>query len=103
MLGVTVKFLIIFVPTCAIGAGGFWFALKQTGILCLVGWVVGILFGIAATLQMLLLVSGLIRIGRWKHGVEHRLEELQQRDAELFSQGKSFDEVMSQYKKPKSD
>lgn len=102
MLGIIIKFLVVFVPTCAIGASGFWLALKQTGILCFVGWAVGILFGIAAALEMLILISGLMRINRWKHGVEQSLEELEQRDAELFAQGKSFNEVMSQYKKPKS-
>jgi hypothetical protein len=102
MLNVIIKHLVVIVPTCAIGAGGFWLALKQTGIWCVAGWIGGVLFGVIAALEMFILISGLVRINQWKQGVEQHLEELQQRDAELFAQGKSFDEVMSQYKKPKS-
>ena len=101
MINVIAKFLVVFVPTCLIGIGGFWLAQKYNGILCLVGWIVAILFGTIAALELFILASGLIRIHRWKRDVEQGLEDIQKRDAELFAQGKSFDEVMSQYKKPK--
>lgn len=102
MLNVLIKFLFIFLPACAIGFGGLWLARNHSGFLCVVGWIAAALFSLAAILQMLILISGLSRIGRWHRGAEQKLEELEQRDAEMFAQGKSFDEVMSQYeKKPK--
>jgi hypothetical protein len=101
MLNVIAKFLVVFIPTCLIGAGGFWLALKQAGFLCAVGWVIGVFFGMVAALETFILINGFIRIGQWKRNVMHNIEETQKRDAELFAQGKSFDEVMSQYKKPK--
>jgi hypothetical protein len=100
-MSVLTKFLVVFVPTCAIGAGGFWLARVESGLWCAVGWIVAVLFGIAAALQAYILISGLARISRLQRGAEQKLEELQQRDADLFAQGKSFDEVLSQYKKPK--
>jgi len=99
MLNVLIKFFVIFLPTCAIGFGGLWLARNQSGFLCVVGWIVAALFGLAAILQTLILISGLSQIGRWLRGAEQKLEELEQRDAKLFAEGKSFEEVMSQYKK----
>jgi hypothetical protein len=99
MLNVLKKFLVIFLPTCAIGFGGLWLAWNRSGFLCVIGWIVAALFSLAAILQMLILISGFLRISRWQRGVEQKLEELGQRDAELFAQGKPFEEVMSQYKK----
>jgi hypothetical protein len=99
MFNVLIKFFLIFLPTCFIGVGGLWFAWNHSGLLRVVGWIVAALFCLAAILQMLVLISGLSRIGRWHRGAEQKLEELEQRDAKLFAEGKSFDEVMSQYKK----
>ena len=98
MLNVLAKFLVIFIPTCAAAAAGLWLVLKQDGFGRVLGWIVAILFGITAVLEMLILISGLARIGRLQYGAEQKLKELEERDAELFAQGKSFDEVMSQYK-----
>ena len=96
-MSILTKFLVVFVPTCSIGAGGFWLARAESGLWCAVGWIVAVLFGIAAALEGYILASGLARMAR----ILAVCNELQQRDADLFTQGKSFDEVLSQYKKPK--
>jgi hypothetical protein len=101
MINVLAKFLVLFLPTCAIGGGGLWLAENRGGLLCFVGWIVVALFGFAAVLQILLLLRGLSRIDMWRSAADQRVRDLQGRDANLVSQGKSFDEVMSQYKKPK--
>lgn len=95
MLNVLIRFSVIILPTCAIGFGGLWLARNHSGFLCVVGWMVAALSSLAAILQMLILISGLARINRWKRGVE----QLAERDAKLFAQGKSFDEIMAQYDK----
>ena len=100
-LPVGVKFLVVFIPMCAIAVGGLWLGIHQSGFWCGVGWIISVAFSIAALLQTIILISGLARINRWQHGVEQNLQQLEQRDAELFAQGKSFDEIISQYKRPK--
>jgi len=101
MLRAIVEFLVAFIPTCAIGVAGPWLGLHQSGFWCGVGWVISVAFGVAALLQTIMLISGLAQINRWHHGAEQKLQEVEQRDAELVAQGKSFDEVISQYRKPK--
>src|SRR5437879_1936222 len=101
MVGVLVKFLVVFIPTLAITLGGFWLALNRTGLLSALGWVVAVPIGLMAALQAWILINGLLRILRWSSAAEQRLMEMEKRDAELLAQGKSFDEVMSQYKKPR--
>lgn len=65
------------------------------------GWTVSIVFGVTALLQTIVLIDGLVRISRWQCGVERRLQELEERDVNLFAQGKSLDEIIAQYKTPK--
>lgn len=101
MLNVLVKFLVVFTPTCAIALGGLWLALNHDGLLSVAGWMITVLLGLAAALEAWILVSGLVRIGRWASGAEQKLRELEGQDAELFAQGKSFDEIMSRHGKPK--
>jgi len=59
-------------------------------------------FGITAFLQAIVLIHGLARIRRQYGVAEQKLQELEQRDANLFAQGKSFDEIISQYRNPKA-
>jgi hypothetical protein len=58
-------------------------------------------FGAAALLQAVALIDGLARMNRFQHDVEQDLEQLARRDAQLLAQGKSFDEIRAQYKRPK--
>jgi cytochrome b subunit of formate dehydrogenase len=102
MFNVLVKFLILFIPTCLLGIGGFALALKQAGIFCVIGWIMGVFLGFLAVLQILVLINGLIGINRWHKNALERLDEVQERDAKLFAEGKSFDEVIAQYKQPKN-
>jgi hypothetical protein len=90
------RFLIIFIPTCALAVGGVVLGIQQRGLWCVVGWIISVVFGIAALLQANVLIGELIQIGR----AEQRLLDLERRDAELIAQGKSFDEIASQYRKP---
>lgn len=92
-----IKFLAMFVPTLALALAGLWLALNQNGLLSLLGWVIAIPVGLVSLLEVFVLVNGLIRIGECVVGAKR----LAERDAELFAQGKSFDEVMAQYKEPK--
>jgi hypothetical protein len=94
MLGV--KFSLLFIPTCAIAIGGFWLGVHQTGFWSGIGWIISVASGIAAFLQVTILIGGINRV----RGAKQKLLEFEQRDAELFAQGKSFDEVISRYKKP---
>jgi hypothetical protein len=64
------------------------------------GWILSVVFGIAAIFQAVILLNGLARMSRLQRCAEQRLQELERRDAELFAGGKSFDEVVSQYKRP---
>jgi hypothetical protein len=99
---VGVRFLVTFTPTCAIAVGGLWLTIThRSGFWCRVGWIILIVFGIAALLQTIALIDGLARINRFQHDVEQDLEQLAPQDAKLFAQGKSFDEVRAQYKRPK--
>jgi hypothetical protein len=98
---VRAKFLVTFIPTCVIAVGGLWVATRRSGLWCGVGWGILLTFGIVAFLQIVALVDGLARLTEVQHDVEQNLERLAQRDAELFAQGKSFDEVRAQYKRPK--
>jgi D-alanyl-lipoteichoic acid acyltransferase DltB (MBOAT superfamily) len=98
---VRVRFLVTFIPTCAIAVSGLWLAITRSGFWYGVGWVTLVAFGIAALLQTIALIDGLAQLNRVHHDVEQNLERLAQRDAELFAQGKSFDEVRAQYKRPK--
>jgi len=99
---VGVRFLVTFTPTCAIAVGGLWLTVThRSGFWCGVGWITLVGFGIAALLQTIALIDGLARIRRFQRDVEQNLEQLTQRDAEMFAQGKSFDEVRAQYKRPK--
>ena len=99
MSKIAVKFFAILIPTCAVSLGGIWLAHHQSGFWSAVGWTLAAVFSTAAVLQLSILISGLA-LGRFRHDAEQRLEKLERRDAELFAQGKSFDEIMSQYKKP---
>ena len=96
-----VKFLIVFIPTCLVVAGGLWLGTDGDGLWRFLGWTIAVASGIAAFMEAGALISGLLRLGRWQSGAEQRLLELEHRDAELFAQGKSFDEVISQYSNPK--
>ncbi len=99
---VGVRFLVTFAPTCALAIGGMWLAItSRSSFWSGVGWIALAAFGIAALLQVIAVIDGLARINRFQHDVEQNLEQLAQRDAELFTQGKSFDEVRAQYKRPK--
>jgi len=101
MLRIAIKFFVIFIPTSAAALGGIWVARNQTGFWSAVGWGLAAVFGVAALLQILILINGLVQVIRFRDGAGARLEELEQRDAEMFAQGKSFDEIISQYKRPR--
>jgi len=95
------RFAVTFIPTCAVAVGGLWLATTRSGFWCVAGWITFVAFGVAALLQTIALIDGLARQNQLQHDVEQNLERLAQRDAELFAQGKSFDEVRAQYKRPK--
>jgi hypothetical protein len=94
-------FLRIFVPTCAVAVGGLWLAITRSGFWRGVGWVTVVVSGLAALMQIIGLIDVLARTVRLQHDAEQNLGRLMKRDAELFAQGKSFDEVRAQYKRPK--
>jgi len=64
VIGVIIKFLLVFVPTCAVGAGGLWVALKKSGFVSVIGWIITILFAIAALLELFALINGFIATRR---------------------------------------
>lgn len=101
MSRVGARFLVLFIPTCAIAIGAVWFGVHRSGFWGGMGWTISVAFSIAALLQTILLISGLAHINRVQHGAEQNLQQLEERDADLFAQGKSFDEVMSQYDRRK--
>jgi hypothetical protein len=98
---VFIRFWAIFIPTCVIATVGLLMGLNTNGILCISGWIISILFGFAAVLELFALISGLITLNSWKGVGGQRLEEIEQREAELFTQGKSVDEVIAQREKSK--
>jgi hypothetical protein len=102
MLSVGVKFFVVFIPTCVLVATGLWMEAHYTGFGSILGWIIAITFGIAALFQAIILINGLAKINRWQRSAEQRIQELEQRDGELFAQGKSYEEIISQYKKPQS-
>lgn len=95
MSGIAAKFLTTFIPTCALAVFGSWLARGHSGFWGVVGWIVALFFGCVAILQMLVLHDGL----RGIHRATRRLRELEERDAQSFREGKSFDEITSQYKR----
>ena len=95
MLRLVGRFAATFIPTCGVAAVGLWLASSQRGIVVALGWGVAIAFGFFGLMQLSVLVRGL----SYAVKASARLEELEQRDYELFKQGKSFEEINSQYKK----
>ena len=93
MVSVLVRFLALFIPTCAVATGGLWLGIHHTGLWGWIGWTIGIVLALAAVLQLTLLIQGLIGINRWAQGAAQKLQELEQRDA-LFAQGKTFEESL---------
>ena len=100
MKSVMLRFLFFFAPTCAIGIGAGCIGVYSRGFWSATGWIVAGIFGFVALIQLIVLLSGLARVISWQTNAQQRLQEFEERDAELFAQGKSFEEVMSQYKQP---
>lgn len=101
MKSVMLRFLLLFIPTCAVAVGACCVGVFSYGFWSVVGWAVAGIVGLLAILQLITLISGLFRVTSWQAAAQQRLQELEERDAELFAQGKSFEEVMSQYEKPR--
>lgn len=100
MKSVMLRFLLFFTPTCGIVIGAGCIGVYSLGFWSATGWIVSGIFGFIALIQLIVLLSGLSRINSWQINAQQNLHELEERDAELFAQGKSFEEVMSQYKQP---
>ena len=83
--------------------GGIWIAHSQSGIWCAVGLTIAAVFSTAALLQTVSFIDGLVKIDRWKLGSEQKLRELEQRDGDLFAQGKSFEEIRERYQRKSLD
>src|SRR5450759_4497244 len=67
---VRVRFLVTFIPTCAIAVSGLWLAITRSGFWYGVGWVTLVAFGIAALLQTIALIDVLAQLNRVHHDVE---------------------------------
>jgi hypothetical protein len=63
-----------------------------------ISWLAAAVFGILALMQLIAFLYSLARISSLQASAQQSLEEFEQHDAELFAQGKSFEEVISQYK-----
>jgi hypothetical protein len=100
MKSVMQRFLFLFIPTCAIGIGAGCIGVYSHGFWSTVGWILAGIVSLLAIFQLIALIKGLVRVISWQSTAQHKLQELEERDAELFAQGKSFEEVMSQYKQP---
>jgi hypothetical protein len=100
MKSAMLRFLLFFTPTCGIVIGAGCIGVYSRGFWSATGWIVTGTFGFIALIQLIVLLSGLSRINSWQTNAQQNLHELEERDAELFAQGKSFEEVMSQYKQP---
>lgn len=87
-------------PTCAIGIGAGFIGIHSRGLWSAIGWIAAGIVGLFAIFQLIALISGLIRVITWQATAQQGLQELEKRDAELFASGKSFEEVISQYKQP---
>jgi hypothetical protein len=96
MKSVMLRFLFFFIPTCAIVFGGGCIGVYSRGFWSISGWIIAGLFGFLGLLQLIVLLGGFARVSL----AQQRLQELDARDADLFAQGKSFEEVVSQYKQP---
>ena len=95
MLGVLLKFSVVFLPLVALGLGGCWIANHYSGVIYVVGILLAVMgFGLAA-LSLFILVTGFSRI----HGGATDALELSDRCAEEFARtGKmpNPEEVMQQ-------
>jgi hypothetical protein len=100
MKSVMLRFLFVFIPTCAIGIGAGFIGIHSRGLWSAMGWLAAGIVGLFAIFQLIALISGLIRVISWQATAQERLKEIEKRDAELFASGKSFEEVISQYKRP---
>lgn len=103
MRAVLLRFLVTFAPILAIALGGLWLARHCDGVLCAVGWIIVVIFGLVAALQAYALISGLFGIRRFVGETERRLAAIEEQDAALLAQGMSFDEVMARRKQGRTD
>jgi hypothetical protein len=101
MQKVVLRLLLLFVPLCAVAIGAVWIGLHSHGFWNVLSWLAAAVFGILALMQLIAFLYGLARVSSLRASAQQSLGEFEQRDAELFAQGKSFEEVMSQYKQPR--
>jgi hypothetical protein len=64
-----------------------------------VSWLIFVLLAIFGLLQISFLLSGLAQISKAMNLAQEKLNKFQDRDEKLFAEGKSFEEVMAQYRK----
>jgi len=98
MQNVVLRFLLLFIPLCAAAIGLVWIGLHSHGFWSAISWLAAAVFGILALMQLIAFLYSLARVSSLQASAQQSLEEFEQHDAELFAQGKSFEEVISQYK-----